>query len=121
MNDALDSELTQISALMDKRLKLSGARAECLLKARRHLPRGLRRAAEELVAAETASDHPRLAMMQDEARLLRRARALRAGLDQIDLADRRRGRWLDIGATVGFAVLSLIALLVLVLRWRGFV
>lgn len=121
MYDALESELNQISTLLDKRLKLSGARADSLMKARRHLPHRMRRAAEELVAAEARIENPRLAVTLDESALLRKARALKVHLDGIDLADRRKGRWMDIGATLGVVILSLIALFVIVLRWRGFV
>ncbi len=121
MTETLRSELTQISTLLEKRLKLTGELSDCLIRARRHLPRRQRRAAEDLAAADAAFDHPRLAVTLDERKLLRKARGLRSYLAEVDLADRRKGRALDIAVSVGFALLTVIALLVVVLSWRGFV
>ncbi|KUP91313.1 hypothetical protein [Tritonibacter horizontis] len=121
MTETLESALSEISTLLEKRLKLTGAVSDCLIRARRHLPPRHRRAAADLAAAEAAFEHPKLAMMLDEAKLLRQARGLRLYLAEVDLADRRKGRLLDIGASVGFALLTVIALLVCVLSWRGFV
>lgn len=121
MRDALESELNEISTLLDKRLKLSGDRADSLLRARKYLSHRMRRAAEKLVAAEACFDNPKIAMTLDEAALLRDARGLKAYIAKVDLSDRRKGQLMDIGASVGLAILSVIALLVIVLRWRGFV
>ena len=121
MIETLEGELSEISLLLEKRLKLSGSLSESLRRARRHLPYRLRRVAEDLAAAEEASCNPRLAVTLDQTRLLRKARRLRGYLAEVDMADRRKGRLLDIAATTGFALLAVLALLVLVLRWRGFV
>ncbi|WOI34580.1 hypothetical protein [Tritonibacter scottomollicae] len=121
MSETLQSELDQIQTLLEKRLKLSGELADSLRRARRHLPHRMRRAADDLVAAEASFAHPRIAATLDQDGLLRKARRLRAYLAELDLKDRRKGRLLDIAATVGFALICVIALLVVVLRWRGFV
>ncbi|TNJ43983.1 hypothetical protein [Phaeobacter sp. B1627] len=120
MTETLQGELSEISLLLEQRLKLSGSLSDSLRRARRHLPYRLRRVAEDLASAEEASCNPRLAVTLDQARLLRKARRLRAYLSELDLADRRKGRVLDIAATTGFALLVVIALLLVVLRWRGF-
>ncbi|NIZ14033.1 hypothetical protein [Phaeobacter sp. HF9A] len=121
MSETLETELDQIHTLLDKRLKLSGPLPEALPRARRYLPHRLRKAAQELLAAQECFENPRIARTLDEDRLVKKARSLKAYLAGIDLRDRRKGRLLDLGATIGFALLSVIALLVLVLRWRGFV
>lgn len=121
MSETLESELDQLRALLEKRLKLSGELSESLRRARRHLPHRLRKAADDLVSAEESFAHPRLAAALDEDRLVKKARRLRAYLAELDLKGRRKGRLLDMAATSAFAVLCVIALLVVVLRWRGFV
>ena len=121
MPDALRDEISGLQTQIERQLKLKGTFPEQARRARRHLPRGLQKRLATLVAALDLMDHPRLALTLDETALLRHARALAAYLDEVDLADRRKGRLLDIAASVGFAVLVVIALLVVVLRWRGFV
>ena len=121
MSETLESELDQLRALLEKRLKLSGELSESLRRVRRHLPHRLRKAADDLTSAEESFAHPRLAAALEEDQLVKKARRLRAYLAELDLKDRRKGRLLDMAATSAFAVLCVIALLVVVLRWRGFV
>lgn len=121
MADALLQEIADLQTLMEKHLKLAGEFTAQAARARRHLPQSMRRRLERLVEALERMDHPKLALTLDEAGLVRDAKAIQHHLKTVNLADRRKGRLLDIAATVAFAVIILIALLVLVLRWRGFV
>ncbi|GAB5432141.1 MAG: hypothetical protein EpisKO_15110 [Epibacterium sp.] len=121
MNETLQSELEQLRVLLEKRLRLSGPLSDSLRRARRHVPHRLRKAADDLLHAEERFDHPRLALTLDEDVLVKKARRLRAYLTELDLKDRRKGRLLDMAATSAFAILCVIVLMVVVLRWRGFV
>lgn len=106
---------------MERQLKLKGTFPEQARRAKRHLPRSMQRRLTGLETALDLMDHPRLAQTLDEGALLRDVRALSTYFGALDLADRRKGRLLDLGASLGFAILVVIALLITVLRWRGFI
>ncbi|CUH81268.1 hypothetical protein TRM7557_03328 [Tritonibacter multivorans] len=121
MPDTLHEEILGLQAQIERQLKLKGSFPEQARRAKRHVPRGMQKRLATLASALELMDHPRLALTLDQSALLRDVRALSAYLNDVDLADRRRGRLLDMATTVGFAVLAVIGLLVLVLRWRGFI
>lgn len=121
MPDTLRDEISGLQTQMERQLNLKGTFPDQARRAKRHLPRSMQKRLTALVSALEMMEHPRLALTLDESALLRDARVLSAYLNDVDLADRRKGRLLDMAATVGFAVLVVIALLVFVLRWRGFI
>ena len=121
MYDTLRDAISGLQTQMERELKLKGAFPDQARRAKRHLPRSMQKRLDALVSAQELMEHPRLARTLDAVSLLRDARRISAYLTDLDLADRRKGRLLDIAATVGFAVLVVIALLVFVLRWRGFI
>ncbi|MEC8575651.1 MAG: hypothetical protein VXZ09_18660, partial [Pseudomonadota bacterium] len=88
----------------------------------RRLPRRIYRLGQELAAVQPLLEHPKLRMtVEEEAKLSRSADEVIKHLKSIDLADRRRGRVLDILASMAFALIVVAVLLIVVLRWRGFV
>lgn len=121
MADALLEEIADLQKVMEKHLKLAGEFTAQAARARRHLPRSMRLRLSRLVEALERMDHPKLALTLDQTQLVKDAKALKQHLKTVNLMDRRKGRALDIAATVMAAMIMLIALLVLVLRWRGFV
>ncbi len=116
------ADIAQIAALMRERLGVSGATlAACLERAGRHLPRRIRRQARRLAEAEPSLEHPKLGIVLDHCGLRGAAREVRAHLERIDPAERRKDWWLGVLAGLAFNLLVFGAGLILFLRWRGFV
>lgn len=113
---------TQLNALLDEKLGLrKGPLAQRARRAGRRLPARVRAALLRVAEAETMSAHPKLAQRID-AVTVRRARAeAEAHLKTIDPADRRLGVILGALGGLAFNVLLFLALLLVVLRWQGFV
>ena len=121
MSDRLNADLADISKLLEKHLHLTGEFSKIMRKAGKHVPRKIRKRMNLLVEAAHIQGHPRLAQTLDEAALKVHARVVKQHLAQINLGDRRKGKVLEIAGTCAFSLLVVLALLFLVLRWRGFV
>lgn len=112
----------ETSALMGERLGLRGATlAQRVARAGRMLPRRIRRDARYLAEAEGMASHPRLARLVDPDRFDAAQGALAAYLTTIDPSERRMTRIIGITAVIVFDLLVIALLVVVVLRWRGFV
>lgn len=116
------ADIARVAALMRERLGVSGGTlAACLERAGRQLPWRIRRQARRLAEAEPSLEHPRLGLVADHRRLRGAAREVRAHLERIDVADRRKGWWLGVLAGAAFNILLFGVLLVLVLHWKGLI
>ncbi|WP_293572671.1 hypothetical protein [Phaeobacter sp.] len=107
-------------SLLKEREKAGGDLASALKRARRRLPRRIYRIGLELAAVQPLLEHPKLRLTVQDTKLLRQAEEIITHLRSIDLADRRRGRILDILGSMAFALLTATVLLLILLRWRGF-
>ncbi len=110
---ALQQKLKEVHGISGRSLGHSLARA------RRVLPRHLRKAGPEIIAAEAMVGHPKLEPMIDHARLTRIFDQLQAELDAVDLADLRRGRWLAAAGRAAFALLVGVAGFIVWMVWAG--
>ena len=122
MSDAgsLKGDIDRIRDLFRQKYRARGASlAAAYPRARRRLPRRLRRDAEALVSAERFADHPKLARTLDHDRLGQAVQALRGHLDGIDLADRRKGMLLGILGSIAFNFLLVAALVIGWMVWQG--
>ena len=116
------AELTdEIATLMRSEFKADGdTLSETVTACRRRLPRRLRRDADFLAQIEPLAAHPKLSHQLDHARVTRAHRDLKAHLIRIG-AHRRRGEIaLAILGSVAFSLLGVVVLVIVVLRWRGF-
>ncbi|MBY6043013.1 hypothetical protein [Phaeobacter italicus] len=121
MADTLIHKIAELRELLKDREHAGGDLALALKRARRRLPRRIYRLGQELAAVQPLLEHPKLRMTVEESKLSRSADEVIKHLKSIDLADRRRGRVLDILASMAFALIVVAVLLIVVLRWRGFV
>ena len=116
------TRLSDLRSLLADKL---GARGPTLSsqvrKARRRLPRRLRRDAHALLRAETMARHPRLARLVDPREVARSQARLSRHLGRIDPRAIRRDRAKNAAAGVGLILLATFALVVALLRWRGYV
>lgn len=120
---------TDMAAKADKVLGLLyekfGLRARDLRhgvkRAGRRLPRGVRRQAQRLGAAQALARNPRLARQIDAAAVERDYRGVVAYLRGIDVADRRRARILGLAGALAANLIAVAVLFLLWLWWRGYV
>ena len=90
-------------------------------RAARELPRGLRADGRLLSRTEAVIGNPRVARQLEAAPVWAAFDRVQSHLRKVDVAYRRRGKILDIAATVAFNLLIVSAAFVLFLGWRGYV
>lgn len=118
--DSLSEDTQRISELLrEKHGVRSGALGPALSKARHRLPRRVYRQGMALAEAGALADHPKLRQTLDFDALKVAGRDVRQHLEAIDLADRRKGWWLGMAGGMAFNLLLAVALLILLLVWRG--
>lgn len=119
--DDITTGTAEIGALLGERLGARGdTLAQQLTRTGRALPRRLRSEARFLAQAETMAANPRLAPLVDPARFARAQAALRDHLLAINPREARITRLLGTLAVIAFDLLVVAVLLVVLLRWRGF-
>ena len=118
----IEQMVDSLSALLSQRLNVSGRTFDIPVKrANSRLPRQVRKAAGELVAAHQIAQSPKLRAQLDHDAMIRAYDLCYAHLNGLNRAQRRRGVILDTAARIAFALLAVIVLWVSVLYWRGFV
>lgn len=118
---SIAEEISEVRDLLKDREHAAGDLAAALKKARRRLPRRIFRQGMLLAQAVPLMDHPKLRLTLDEPALRKAAGEVSGYLKSVDLADRRKGRVLDMLGGMAFSVLAVIVLLIVVLRWRGLI
>lgn len=98
-----------------------GTFEDALRRAGRRLPRGARRAGEEVIAAQQLAGHPGLRMRIDWAKVNRSLDRVRDSLKGVDLKDRRKGFVIGALASLAFNLILLFVLILVVARWRGWI
>lgn len=121
MAQSIAEQIAEVRDLLKTQEHASGDLTTALKTARRRLPRRIFQQGMLLANAAPLIDHPKLRLTLDEAALHKAARDVCAHLKTIDLADRRKGRVLDILGSMAFSLLVVIVLVLLVLRWRGLI
>ncbi len=114
------ADIDELQELLKTNAGASGDLATALGKARRQLPRRVYKQGMRLAQALPLLEHPKLRLTLDENSLKGAAREVKTHLAAIDVADRRRGRVLDVLGSMALSLLVVFALLIAVLRWRGF-
>lgn len=118
----IQTRIEEIAALLRAKMGASGATlARALPKARHRMPRTVYRQARMLADAAPLAGNPKLRLTLDGAALTAAADAVEQHLNAIDLADQRRGWWLGMLGGLVFNLLSLVALLLAVMLWRGYI
>lgn len=116
--DRLDADL---GGLMEERLGIRGhSLAQQARRAGRLLPRRVRHDLNRIDLLQGMRRHPKLHHMVDETALRAAADRVAAHLRDIDPAERRKDRLLGMAGVVSFNLIVVVALLLVVLGWRGF-
>ena len=111
----------RVAGLMEQKLRVGGkGLAVKVRKAGRRLPKQVRIAAEALVQATEMAHSARLMHQIDEELVAEAYDICVRYLGGIDLVDRRKGVAAGIAASVAFSLLAVAVLVLVVVRWRGF-
>jgi hypothetical protein len=122
MVQMIEQNVADIRALLETKLRVRGASlAVQLRKARRQLPRGVRRDLTYLVESAELSQNPKLVRMVDTTRVARAHRNAVAFLENVDLREQRITGLINVVAAIALAVLVTAALVIYVLVQRGYV
>ena len=110
----------RVSALLGERYRVTGDLADKTAKLRRRLPAKVRDALETLMSAAHMAQNPRLAPQIDDAAVAAAYDLALRHLNGVNRKDRRRGVVVGIAGSIAFSLLTVAVLVVVVLRWRGF-
>lgn len=119
---AIQQMADRVAALMEERLGLRGQGLEGKLrKAGRTLPRRVRDAATRLAEAAHMSQNPRLLLQIDEGKVAEDYDLCIRHLSAVSPWDRRKAAILGATTSILVSLGIVAALVVVVLRWRGFI
>lgn len=119
---AIQQMADRVAVLMEERLGLRGQGLEGKLRrAPRALPRRVREAALRLAEAAHMSQNPKLLLQVDEGRVAADYDLCVRHLGSVSAWDRRKAAILGTTTSILLSLGVVAALLVAVLRWRGFV
>jgi len=108
-------------ALFETRLGIKAETlARALKKAGRRLPARQRQNGQRIAEALKRADHPRLAMQNDPRELARAHEELTTHLEAIDRREMQIRSALRLTATIAFNLIAVVAAVIVILRWRGF-
>lgn len=114
------AQIEEIAQLMRQELRAGGTTFDdALRQCRRQLPRKLRRDADLLARAEPFSQHPKLRLQLDHARIAQAHARLRAHLRRAGAGRRRVDLLLSVLGSLALGALMLLALWAAVLVLRG--
>ena len=120
--DTISAGIAEVRQLLADRMHVRGRTlSRQVRRAGRRLPRAARQAGHFLGQAEGLLAHPKLARMIDPAEAARALATLRAHLDRVDPAAERITRIVNLAALIGAQLLTVGALVVAVLWWRGLI
>ena len=115
------SQVDAISTGLQKKLRLKPAPFPTLVaRSRKGLPRHIWLKAKALADAQEYAQHPKLSHTLDFPDLSKSALLVQAHLKALDIADERRGRRLSLMGSLSFNLIVVVALVIIVLVWRGF-
>lgn len=112
----------RVSALMEERMSVKGQGLAAKLKrAGRRLPHRVREAAGRLAESAHLSQHPRLLLQIDEARVAEDYDTCVRYLTALDVWDRRKGVLISLVGSIVLSLLTAGALLAAFAYWRGLI
>ncbi|HEX9859406.1 MAG TPA: hypothetical protein VGA75_13685 [Paracoccaceae bacterium] len=111
----------RVAALMEERLAVRGRDlAEKLRRGGRRLPRGVRAAADTLATAAQMAQNPKLLLRVDEGQVAEAYDLCLKHLGAVNLRGRRIALLIGMARSIAISLLAVVALVVGVLKWRGY-
>lgn len=118
----LNADIQKLLKLTDRQFGVQATDlATAMRKIGRRLPKSAHRNAAILIEAQTQMQNPKIAVQLDEKSLQAPYRGLLRAIEAYDRKDARKGAILDVLGGLAFNLIALFVILVIVLKWRGFV
>lgn len=112
----------RVSTLVEQRLGVRGrSLADKLKRAGRRLPKAVREAATYLADAAEMAQNPKLLARLDEAEVARAYDICLRHLNRLNRGERQKTALLRAAASVAFALLVVVTMVVVMIYWRGLV
>ncbi|MDU8929889.1 hypothetical protein RXV86_21085 [Alisedimentitalea sp. MJ-SS2] len=112
---------SDLKTRLDQKLGLKrGSLEKRMKKAGRRLPRRVHRDAAAIGEAAALAEHPKLRRRVDAAGIKAAHHRISEHLSRIDPREQRIRFWLGVLAGLAFNVLAVATLVIVVLKWRGF-
>jgi hypothetical protein len=116
----LDARAERLAKLIEERLNVRGqGLAAKLGRGGRKLPRAVREAGEQLLLAQRMAQNPKLARQIDHARIAAACDVAERMLGRIDPFERRKTVVINWLAGNAFNILVVLALVLVLIAWRG--
>ena len=120
------SDISRLAADIETRLETKfgqrrGSLVKRLRKAGGGLPRRVVRDADTIGQALALDTHPKLRRRIDRGAVQAAHDRIAAHLDTIDPKERRKDFWLSLLGSLALNLLAIVALVVLVVKWRGLI
>ncbi|MDN5786272.1 hypothetical protein [Pseudorhodobacter sp.] len=111
----------RVSSLLTERMQVKGRDlGEKVKRAARRLPRRVRVAAEGLALAAEQSQHPKLLLQINEETVAENYDICVKHLSTLNKGHKMRGVLLGLSTSILFSLVAVVALVLCVLIWRGF-
>ena len=122
MASDIHTQVDEIRALLDQKLGVRGRTFEAQVRrARRYLPRGLRRELVYFAQAHALADNPKLQRMINRPRLEAAYRKSVYFLERADIGQTRKATVMGVAASIGFGLLVTAILVLVVVVQRGLI
>ncbi|SFL35130.1 hypothetical protein [Shimia haliotis] len=120
--ETLDRKTADVLALAKAKFGVRGRSLEkAMKKVGRRVPNWVHKEVRVIGEARGLTGHPKLMMQMDHARVEKAFDAITAHLETVDRRERRIDRILDVLGSLSFNLIVLTALVILFLRWHGFI
>lgn len=117
----LDLKTDALLALMREKFGVrSKSLGQAMRKLGRRVPARLHSQAAVIIAARLVAGHPKLMLQTDATKVQKACDEITAHLNDIDVADRRKGVVLNLLGSLSLNLISLGVLLLAFLIWQGF-
>jgi len=112
----------KLRGLLQQKLDVRGRDLkQSLRRAGRRLPRGVRKSGAELMRAEMLAHNPKTARQVDEVQVTAAYDHMSGYLEQLNVAEMRKGRILSLTGAIVANLLLVVAMFIVWLWWRGYV
>ena len=121
LTNLVQEKAAEVADLMKERLNVRGKDLATKLRhTGRMMPKRIKREARFLADAAALAENPKLSRMIDPVRVETAHLACIGFLENVDVADRRKGVLLGILGSVTLTIVVVSALVITVLVWRGY-
>lgn len=117
----LNSDIGQLLKVIERQFGIEADDLQSAMrKIGRRLPKSAHRHARTLIEAQAHAQNPKIALQLDEGALKLPYAALLRAVEAYNRKDARWGLILSTLGSVAFNVIAICVILIVVLRWRGF-